>query len=61
MKLRLRFAALCRAALRYGGARSDGAREPQKRIGRLAGEWHFASRERCSLTRMTFPSRRQLQ
>jgi YjbR protein len=37
------------------------AREAQERIGRLAGEWHFTLRERCSLTRMTFPPRRQLQ
>jgi hypothetical protein len=64
MRRCLRSAALCRAPLRYGGAGRDGngsgAGEPQKRIGRLAGEWHFTLRERCSWRRMTFPSRRQL-
>jgi len=43
---RLRSAALCRASLRYGGAGRNfngesGAKEPQKDIGKSAGEWHF--------------------
>ena len=59
----LRYAVQGFAALRrrWGMMEVPAAKEPEERIGKSAGKWHFTLRERYPLTRMTFPPRRQLQ